>query len=125
MLQYSLKMHDFSLFKVKSVSAKAGMKEEGNMAVRQQPSWRAICFQGNYLRHFRLIRNSGVSRRSGHGSRGGQAAGDHAVGALFQDTGAFAEVRVEKDLNRNGRLVMAEKAKQSARQTEPSETSAP
>jgi release factor glutamine methyltransferase len=51
----------------------------------------------------------------------GYQQGD-AARALFQNTGAFAEVRVEKDLNRNDRLVVVEKARQPTRQTASSDT---
>jgi release factor glutamine methyltransferase len=52
----------------------------------------------------------------------GYQQGD-AVRALFEHTGVFAEVRVEKDLTRNDRIVVAQKTKQPLLQPEPSQTS--
>jgi release factor glutamine methyltransferase len=51
----------------------------------------------------------------------GYQQGD-AVRALFDHTGVFAQVRVEKDLTRNDRIVVAQKTKQPSLQPEPSQT---
>ncbi len=54
----------------------------------------------------------------------GYQQGD-AVRTLFESAGTFAEVRVEKDLTRNDRIIVAQKTKQPSLQPEPSQTPGP